>query len=35
MNKAKFKKGQLHPRNKHQSRYDFPALVKACPELSK
>jgi len=35
MNKAKFKKGQLHPRNKHQGRYDFPALVKACPELSK
>ncbi|CAM3594652.1 Ribosomal RNA large subunit methyltransferase F [Vibrio aerogenes CECT 7868] len=25
----------LHPRNKHQGRYDFPALVKALPELKK
>lgn len=23
----------LHPRNRHQGRYDFPALVGACPEL--
>jgi 23S rRNA (adenine1618-N6)-methyltransferase len=23
----------LHPRNRHQGRYDFPALVAACPEL--
>ncbi|HJU84706.1 MAG TPA: 23S rRNA (adenine(1618)-N(6))-methyltransferase RlmF [Holophagaceae bacterium] len=23
----------FHPRNRHQGRYDFPALVKACPEL--
>lgn len=23
----------LHPRNRHQSRYDFPALVAACPAL--
>jgi 23S rRNA (adenine1618-N6)-methyltransferase len=23
----------LHPRNRHQSRYDFPALIAACPEL--
>lgn len=27
-------KGQLHPRNKHQGRYDFPALIKANPELA-
>lgn len=27
-------KGQLHPRNKHQGRYDFPALIKASPELA-
>jgi 23S rRNA (adenine1618-N6)-methyltransferase len=26
-------KGQLHPRNRHQGRYDFPQLIKACPEL--
>ena len=26
-------KGQLHPRNRHQGRYDFPALIKASPEL--
>ncbi|NUU65172.1 23S rRNA (adenine(1618)-N(6))-methyltransferase RlmF [Enterobacteriaceae bacterium BIT-l23] len=23
----------LHPRNRHQSRYDFPALIAACPAL--
>jgi len=23
----------LHPRNRHSDRYDFPALVQACPEL--
>lgn len=23
----------LHPRNRHQGRYDFPALIKASPEL--
>lgn len=27
-------KGQLHPRNQHQGRYDFPALIKASPELA-
>ena len=26
-------KGQLHPRNRHQGRYDFPALIRSCPEL--
>lgn len=24
----------MHPRNRHQGRYDFPQLVKSCPELS-
>ena len=23
----------LHPRNKHRERYDFPKLIKSCPEL--
>ena len=27
-------KGELHPRNRHQGRYDFPALIKGCPELA-
>ena len=27
-------KGQLHPRNRHQGRYDFPALLRGCPELA-
>jgi 23S rRNA (adenine1618-N6)-methyltransferase len=26
-------KAELHPRNRHRDRYDFGALVKACPEL--
>ncbi|MFI8579758.1 23S rRNA (adenine(1618)-N(6))-methyltransferase RlmF [Ectopseudomonas khazarica] len=26
-------KGELHPRNRHQGHYDFPALIKASPEL--
>lgn len=26
-------KSGLHPRNRHQGRYDFKELVKACPEL--
>lgn len=26
-------KGELHPRNRHKGRYDFPALIKASPEL--
>ncbi|MEO4047658.1 23S rRNA (adenine(1618)-N(6))-methyltransferase RlmF [Pseudomonas sp. CAU 1711] len=28
-------KGQLHPRNRHQGRYDFPRLIAASPELSR
>ncbi|HSC84866.1 MAG TPA: 23S rRNA (adenine(1618)-N(6))-methyltransferase RlmF [Pseudomonas sp.] len=24
----------LHPRNRHQGRYDFPKLIAACPELA-
>lgn len=27
-------KGQLHPRNRHQGRYDFPLLIKTSPELA-
>jgi len=27
-------KTSLHPRNKHRSRYDFPALIKSQPELN-
>lgn len=26
-------KGALHPRNRHQGRYDFPALIAGSPEL--
>lgn len=26
-------KNGLHPRNKHRSRYDFDALIQACPDL--
>lgn len=26
--------GRLHPRNRHQGRYDFPALIAASPELA-
>ncbi|MDO6686485.1 MULTISPECIES: 23S rRNA (adenine(1618)-N(6))-methyltransferase RlmF [unclassified Agarivorans] len=28
-------KSQLHPRNKHRQRYDFPALISSCPELTR
>lgn len=28
-------KGQLHPRNRHQGRYDFPALIRLSPELAR
>jgi len=28
-------KNQLHPRNKHKYRYDFPELIASCPDLSK
>lgn len=30
---SKEEKKQLHPRNKHRSRYDFSLLVKSCPDL--
>lgn len=33
MSEAKDEKTNLHPRNKHRSRYDFAALVKAVPAL--
>lgn len=26
-------KASLHPRNRHQGRYDFPQLIKSTPEL--
>ena len=26
-------KSELHPRNLHRSRYDFPQLIESCPEL--
>ena len=29
----KIEKSNLHPLNKHQGRYDFDVLIKACPEL--
>lgn len=28
-------KHNLHPRNKHRSRYDFPELIACCPDLSR
>jgi 23S rRNA (adenine1618-N6)-methyltransferase len=28
-------KASLHPRNRHQGRYDFPTLIKSAPELKK
>ncbi|MPW29914.1 23S rRNA (adenine(1618)-N(6))-methyltransferase RlmF [Agarivorans sp. B2Z047] len=28
-------KSQLHPRNKHRQRYDFPSLIASCPELKR
>lgn len=27
-------KENFHPRNRHRHRYDFPELIKACPELA-
>ncbi|MCM2324291.1 MAG: RlmF-related methyltransferase, partial [Oligoflexia bacterium] len=24
----------MHPRNRHQGRYDFAQLIRACPELA-
>ena len=27
-------KPSLHPRNRHQGRYDFPQLISVCPELA-
>ena len=35
MPRAPASKGQLHPRNRHQGRYDFPALIQASPELAR
>ena len=32
--KNKIQKGALHPRNVHSGQYDFPSLIKACPELT-
>lgn len=32
--KSKLVKGALHPRNLHVGQYDFPALMKVCPELA-
>lgn len=29
------KKNNIHPRNKHRFRYNFPELIANCPELSK
>ncbi|MCU7247636.1 23S rRNA (adenine(1618)-N(6))-methyltransferase RlmF [Pseudomonas koreensis] len=34
-NGAPKEKAGLHPRNRHQGRYDFPALIKSTPELAK
>lgn len=28
-------KGELHPRNRHQGHYDFPALIAGSPELAR
>lgn len=28
-------KNELHPRNLHRSRYDFPQLIESCPQLEK
>jgi 23S rRNA (adenine1618-N6)-methyltransferase len=28
-------KGQLHPRNRHQGHYDFPALIQLSPDLGR
>ncbi|AYC35029.1 23S rRNA (adenine(1618)-N(6))-methyltransferase RlmF [Pseudomonas cavernae] len=32
--RATEKKAVLHPRNRHQGRYDFPKLIKGSPELA-
>lgn len=32
---TKPEKPTLHPRNRHQGRYDFPQLIKSCPELAR
>jgi len=31
--KTNHTKGELHPRNPHRAPYDFPQLIKSCPEL--
>ena len=33
VNPASLEKEELHPRNKHRGSYDFPELIKICPEL--
>ncbi|MDR3476717.1 MAG: 23S rRNA (adenine(1618)-N(6))-methyltransferase RlmF [Gammaproteobacteria bacterium] len=33
-NKSPKKKSNLHPRNKHQGRYDFAQLIASCPALA-
>jgi len=35
MRAAAEEKQGLHPRNRHRGRYDFPELVRACPELGR
>lgn len=32
-NTLSVEKEELHPRNKHRGSYDFPELIKTCPEL--
>ncbi|POY38412.1 23S rRNA (adenine(1618)-N(6))-methyltransferase RlmF [Solitalea longa] len=34
LKKDSVEKTNLHPRNKHRGRYNFPELISACPELS-
>lgn len=31
---AQPQRSTLHPRNRHQGHYDFPALIRGCPELA-
>jgi 23S rRNA (adenine1618-N6)-methyltransferase len=33
LRKATAGKNPFHPRNRHQGHYDFPAMIKQCPEL--
>jgi 23S rRNA (adenine1618-N6)-methyltransferase len=34
MSEKNIEKAQLHPRNKHRERYDFPQLIAVCPALT-